>query len=138
MTKQTYPVHVRLVFVAPRSAASSRLEEKREQKPGERSASPRSYRRRGPVGSAASTVPACPAAAFETTGAQPRQPPQLCSAIFPCACEEKGEGHRRPLQAHSGTVCFKSYFFLLANISILFKMSLNKTFPGSCIVFFIN
>lgn len=84
--KQTYPVHVRLVFVAPRLALASSFQA------GKIQSSPKpvgGFARPGRMAMSslqAVTLPRCPrapAVAFKLPAAQPMKPPQLPYAIFP-------------------------------------------------------
>lgn len=83
---QTYPVHVRLVFVAPRLALASSFPA------GKNQSSPKpvgAFAR--PVRMAMSTLqavtlprcPSAPAVAFKLPAAQPMKPPQPPYAMFP-------------------------------------------------------
>lgn len=84
--KQTYPVHVRLVFVAPRLALASSFQAEKNQ------SSPKpdgGFARPGRMAMSslqAVTLPRCPCApavAFKLPAAQPMKPLQLQFAIFP-------------------------------------------------------
>lgn len=85
--KQTYPVHVRLVFVAPRLALASSFQagEKNQSSPKPIGG----FARPGRMAMSslqAVTLPRCPCApavAFKLPAAQPMKPPQLPCAIFP-------------------------------------------------------
>lgn len=84
--KQTYPVHVRLVFVAPRLALASSFQAGKIQSSPKRVGGFARPGRMAMSSLRAVTLPRCPrapAVAFKLPAAQPMKPPQLPYAIFP-------------------------------------------------------